>query len=144
MSVETWISYTKTFVSIQCVYRGVRFMVFNATFINISAISWRSVLLVEEAGLIGENTDLPQVTNKLYHIMLWCIYIIIYIYHGIVWFWVLIKGSKKLCSHFIHWPNNFFLCTLSACFAFGKLILDQLYYWWQKISTRAKKGIIIA
>jgi hypothetical protein len=50
--------------------QGVRFMVFNATFINISAISWRSVLLVEEAGLIGENTDLPQVTNKLYHIML--------------------------------------------------------------------------
>jgi hypothetical protein len=50
--------------------QGERFMVFNATFINISAISWRSVLLVEEADLIGENTDLTQVTNKLYHIML--------------------------------------------------------------------------
>jgi hypothetical protein len=98
---------------------------------------------VQETRVLGENTDLPQVTNKLYHIMLWCIYIVIYIYHGIVWFWALIKWSKKLVSHFNHWPNNFFLCTLSARFAFGKLFLDQLYYWWQKISTRAKKGIII-
>ena len=30
-------------------------MVFNATFNNISVISWRSVLLVEEAGVHGEN-----------------------------------------------------------------------------------------
>ena len=32
-----------------------RFMVFNATFNNISAISWRSVLLVEETRVLGEN-----------------------------------------------------------------------------------------
>jgi len=31
------------------------FIVFNATFNNISAISWRSVLLVEETGVPGEN-----------------------------------------------------------------------------------------
>jgi hypothetical protein len=31
------------------------FMVFNATFNNISAISWRSVLLVEETGVPIEN-----------------------------------------------------------------------------------------
>ena len=31
------------------------FMVFNATFNNISIISWRSVLLVEETGVPGEN-----------------------------------------------------------------------------------------
>ncbi len=30
-------------------------MVFNATFNNISVISWRSVLLVEEIGVPGEN-----------------------------------------------------------------------------------------
>jgi hypothetical protein len=30
-------------------------MVFNATFNNISDISWWSVLLVEETGLPGEN-----------------------------------------------------------------------------------------
>jgi len=30
-------------------------MVFNTTFSNISVISWRSVLLVEEIGIPGEN-----------------------------------------------------------------------------------------
>jgi len=43
-------------------------MVFDATFNNISVISWQSVLLVEET---GETTDLPQVTDKHYHIMLY-------------------------------------------------------------------------
>ena len=31
------------------------FLVFNATFSNIAAISWRPVLVVEEAGVPGEN-----------------------------------------------------------------------------------------
>jgi hypothetical protein len=31
------------------------FLVFNTTFSNISAISWRPVLVVEEAGVPGEN-----------------------------------------------------------------------------------------
>jgi hypothetical protein len=35
--------------------RGLRVMVFNATVNNISAISWRSVLLLEEIGIPGEN-----------------------------------------------------------------------------------------
>jgi hypothetical protein len=33
----------------------VWFMVFNATFNNISVISWWTVLLVEETGVSGEN-----------------------------------------------------------------------------------------
>jgi hypothetical protein len=36
-------------------FLGFGFMVFNGTFNNISAISWRSVLLVEETGVPGEN-----------------------------------------------------------------------------------------
>ena len=32
-----------------------RVMVFNATINNISVISWRSLLLVEETGIPGEN-----------------------------------------------------------------------------------------
>ena len=39
---------------IKCECR-VRVMVFNATFNNISVISWRSILLVEETGIPGEN-----------------------------------------------------------------------------------------
>ena len=47
------------------------FMVFNATFNNISVISWRLVLLVEETMVPPEKTtDLQQVTDKLCHIML--------------------------------------------------------------------------
>jgi hypothetical protein len=45
-------------------------MVFNTTFNYISVILWRSVLLVEETGVQGENPNLTQVTDKLYRIML--------------------------------------------------------------------------
>jgi Leucine-rich repeat (LRR) protein len=40
-------------------------IVLNATFNNISAISWRSVLLVEETGGPEKTTDLSEVTDKL-------------------------------------------------------------------------------
>ena len=48
-------------------------MVLNATFNNISVISWRSVLLEEETGVPGENNR--PVTDKLYHILLYRVYL---------------------------------------------------------------------
>jgi hypothetical protein len=37
-------------------------MVFDASFNNISVISWSSVLLVEETGVVGENNR-PAVSH---------------------------------------------------------------------------------
>jgi hypothetical protein len=50
--------------------RYYRFIVFNATFNNISVISWRSVLFVEETGVPGENHQSVASQRQLYHILL--------------------------------------------------------------------------
>jgi hypothetical protein len=47
-------------------------MMSKATFNNISVISWWSVLLVEYT---EKTTDLSQVSDKLYHIILYRIHI---------------------------------------------------------------------
>jgi hypothetical protein len=50
--------------------RAMAMMVLDDTFDNISVLSWRSALLVEESEYSVKTNDLPQVTGKLYHIML--------------------------------------------------------------------------
>ena len=57
---DTSTSHTRVHLS---QYKRVRVMVLDATFNNISVISRWSVLLLEK------TTDLPQVIDKLYHIM---------------------------------------------------------------------------
>jgi hypothetical protein len=44
--------------------------VFNATFSNILATSWRPVLVVEEAEYPEKTNNHGQATGKLYHLRL--------------------------------------------------------------------------
>jgi hypothetical protein len=46
---------TKQWILCSVRFDLILFLVFNATFSNISAISWRLALVVEEAGVPGEN-----------------------------------------------------------------------------------------
>ena len=49
MRVRFWLGYGVIYIDLGWI------MAFNATFNNISGISWRSVLLMEETGVPGQN-----------------------------------------------------------------------------------------
>jgi hypothetical protein len=93
---------------------GLGLMVFNATFNNISVISWWSVLLVEETGVPEEiNVNTHQYQGiyhfQIIHIYIYLLYIfcsfsraILIFYFGIlptVWHFL-------LCFSFYHIFNN--------------------------------------
>jgi hypothetical protein len=44
---------------------GVRVMMLNTTFNNISVIMWRTVLLVEETGIPGENHPCEEIRLEI-------------------------------------------------------------------------------
>ena len=89
-------------------FSGLWFIVLNAIFNNISVISWRSDLLMEK------TTDLSQITDKLYHIML---YLVIFGDFQLY---------SKFCLHlYCHTcyidtgPSIFFKCTSKSLFTSG-------------------------
>ena len=70
MHIQCLVKYNEFYITRITVYLGVRVTEFNATFNDISVISRRSFLLVEEIRISEENHR-PAATDKLYHIMLY-------------------------------------------------------------------------
>ena len=54
---------------------GLCFIKFNATFNNISIISWQTILLVEKGGLPGENHRSVASLRQTFHIMLYHVHL---------------------------------------------------------------------
>jgi hypothetical protein len=86
-------------------------MVSNATFNNISVISWLSVLLVEKTGVPKEKTTtLSQVTNKLCHILL---YILDLDWEGFEYLTLVVIGTDCIGCQKASWNVDFqFLLTV--------------------------------
>jgi hypothetical protein len=87
------------------IYTSDRVMVFIATFNNILAISWWSVLLVEKPG--ENNWPAASHTDKLYHIML---YWVRFAWAGFKLITLVVIGTDSIGSY----KSNYHTITTSA------------------------------